>query len=182
VKLTATARHSTIDAQTLKALFVACAASLLVISCGSSSPSATVVTPTPVPTPALTQAQLGAQYLAMVAPDNKLVDAMNVATRYPALMNLTKVRRIAAALEAADITFNTDLIAFGLVVPAAIRPDVAAARLAVSSDIAELQNVVGSKNHAALDANVNAWIAVGDRDTKAFILLRSDLGLAPPPA
>ena len=63
----------------------------------------------------------------------------------------------------------------------ATKPDVAAVRLAVSSDIAELQNVVGSKNHAELDANVNAWIAIGNRDTKAFILLRSDLGLAPPP-
>jgi hypothetical protein len=171
-----------LPAMRVRALLFVAAVGLLLTACGSSSPSASVATPTPtaVPTPALTQAELGAKYLAMVAPSNKLVDAINIATRYPARMNFKNVRRLAVALEAADVTFNTELIAFGLEVPDAIRPDVAAVRLAVSSDIALLQTVVESPTYAALDANVTAWINEGNKDSKAFVLLRSDLGLPPP--
>ena len=165
----------------MKALLVVLAVSLLAISCGSSSPSATVVTPTPTPapTPALTQAQLGAQYLAMVGPSNKLIDAMGVVIA-PVHMNITKVRRTAAALEAADVTFNSALLVFAPQVPVAIQPDVEAARLALSSDIADLQSIVASKTYAQLDAAVTVWADDSNKDSKAFVLLRSDLGLPPP--
>lgn len=155
--------------------------SLLVIACGSSSPSATVVSPTPIPapTPTLTQAELGAEYVAMVGPSNKLTAAMNIVVT-PAHMSITKVRRVGAALLAADVTFNSALLAFGPQVPVAVQPDVAAARLALSSDIADLQTIVASTTYAQLDAAVNAWIADGNKDSKAFVLLRSDLGLPPP--
>jgi hypothetical protein len=157
--------------------------SLLVIACGNSSPSATIASPIPiptlVPTPTLTQAELGTKYLAMVGPSNKLIDAMNVVVA-PAHMSFTRVRRVAAALEAADVTLNGDLLAFGPQVPVAVQPDVAAARLALSSDIADLQTIVASTTYAQLDAAVNAWITDGNKDSKAFVLLRSDLGLPPP--
>lgn len=165
----------------VKTLLYVAAVSLLVIACGSSSPSATVVspTPTPAPTPTLTQAELGAEYVAMVGPSNKLIAAMNVVVT-PAHMSITKVRRAAAALEVADVTFNTELLAFGRVVPVAVQPDVAAARLALSSEIADLQTVIAAKSYAALDAAVRAWVSNGNKDSKAFVLLRSDLGLQPP--
>jgi hypothetical protein len=129
----------------------------------------------------LTQAELGAKYLAMVGPSNKLIDAMNVVVA-PAHMSITKVRRVGAALLAADVTFNSDLLAFAPLVPAAVQPDVAAARLALSSDIADLQSIVASTTYPQLDAAVSVWSADGNKDSKAFVLLRSDLGLPPPPA
>jgi hypothetical protein len=97
-------------------------------------------------------------------------------------MSITKVRRVGAALLAADVTFNSDLLAFAPLVPAAVQPDVAAARLALSSDIADLQSIVASTTYPQQDAAVSVWSADGNKDSKAFVLLRSDLGLPPPPA
>jgi hypothetical protein len=157
----------------VKALLLILAVALLV-ACGSA-PSSNTATPTPT----LTQAQLGAEYLALVAPANAATSKL-AALLQPAQIDAVQVRAAALELENAEVTLNSNFLAFSQKVPVAVQPDVAAARLAVSNDIAVLQTVVATKTDADLTSALSAWVVDVNAESKAFVLLRSDLGLPPP--
>lgn len=159
----------------VKALLLILAVALLV-ACGSA-PSSNTATPTPTPT--LTQAQLGAEYLALVAPANAATSKL-AALLQPAQIDAVQVRAAALELENAEVTLNSNFLAFSQKVPVAVQPDVAAARLAVSNDIAVLQTVVATKTDADLTSALSAWVVDVNAESKAFVLLRSDVGLPPP--
>jgi hypothetical protein len=146
----------------------------LLVACGSAPSSITAT-----PTPTLTQAQLGAEYLALVAPANTATSKL-AALLQPAKIDAVQVRAAAMELENTEVTLNSNFLAFQQKVSVAVQPDVAAARLAVSNDIAVLQTVVATKTDAELKSALSAWVVDVNAESKAFVLLRSDLGLPPP--
>lgn len=141
---------------------------LFLAACGSSSSPA-----------APTTAQLAAEYVAAVAPSNAALDQLSAAVKITP-MDGAKIRAAAANLESADVTLNSGFIDFEKKVPASVRPHVEAARVAVSKDIADLAAVVSSTDDAGLIATFNVFAVDTTAASAAFVLLRSDLGLAPP--
>ena len=90
------------------------------------------------------------------------------------------MRTAAQKLFDADVTFNTGLLAFEKKVPANVQAHVEVARLAISKEISDLQNVISSTDDASLNRALNVWDLDGQAEGSAFVLLRSDLGLPPP--
>jgi len=153
----------------MKALLTFLAATLLAVACGSSAPAATA-------TPSPSQAQLGAEYLKLVAPSNAANDSLNVALKITPFDG-PKVRTAATDLRDSEATFNTALFGFEKKVPANVQADVETARHSLSTDISNLYNVVNSADDASLNAALAAWPALPNAP---FVQLRSDLGLPPP--
>jgi hypothetical protein len=154
-------------------LFALLAVVLLAVACGNA-PSSASSSPTPE-----TQAQLGVEYLALVTPSNTATSKLG-ALLQPAHIDGVQVRAAALELENAEVTLNSKLLVFATKVPVAIQPDVAAARLAVSNDIAVLQAVIATKTDDELTSALSVWVTDVNAESKTFVLLRSDLGLPPP--
>jgi hypothetical protein len=65
-------------------------------------------------------------------------------------------------------------------VPANVQPDVAAARVAISKDIVDIQSVLAASGLVAAETAVLAWATDANSEISVFVLLGSDLGLPPP--
>jgi hypothetical protein len=131
-------------------------------------------TAAPSPTP-----DLGAEYLRLIAPSNTADDALFKAAG-AAPLNQATIRAAAQSVLDADIALNTAFIGFGKEVPTNVQPDVAAARVAISKDIVDIQSVLAASGVVALETAVLAWATNANSEINVFVLLRSDLGLPPP--
>jgi len=149
----------------MKALFTVLAVALLAVACGS--------VPAAIAPPSPSQAQLGAQYLALVAPSNAADDSLNAALKITPFDG-PRIRAAATNYRASEGAFNSALFAFEKKVPANVQADVEAARHVLSADISNLYDVVNSTDDASLKAALAAWPALSNAP---FVQLRSDLGL-----
>ena len=139
----------------------------LLAGCGGTS-AASQASPTP---------NLGAEYTRIVAPGNACLDTIGAAVRATPQDN-PRIRAAAAACQTADGKLNSDLLVLRAEAPANIRADIDSLRKAVAAQEALMGAIA-----TATDANIAvAVIAYGNySDGGAASLMRSDLGLAPPP-
>ncbi len=153
----------------MKALLTFLAVALLAVACGSSAPAATAP-------PSPSQAQLGAEYVKLVAPSNVAQDSLTAALKITPFDG-PKIRAAAKDFRDSEATLNTALFGFEKKVPANVQADVEAARHLLSTDISNLYDVVNSTDDTSLNAALNAWPVLSNAP---FVQLRSDLGLPPP--
>jgi hypothetical protein len=164
---------------------MACA--LLMAACGGSAsatantpsaaasaprPSATAIVPTPSPTPDIHA--LGQQYLALATPVNSAVDTFNVKNNaLGSHFSVAQIQAISTPLANAYQIFDNAVLR--LAWPASLLADLHAMVAADSPEISDLQ-------HAA---TTQAWFDQLARDatasSSAANVVRSDLGLPPPP-
>lgn len=136
--------------------------------------SGTGGTAAPSPTP-----DLGAEYLRLIAPSNAANDALFTAAGATSLNEAT-IRAAAQKVLVTDIALNTAFLGFAKEVPTNVQPDVAAARVAISKTIVDVQSVLATSGLVALETAVLAWATDASSEINVFVLLRSDLGLPPP--
>ena len=154
-----------------RAAFVALvAAGVLIVGC-STSVSNAADSPSPNP---------GAVYVGLAAPVNTAIDeyanAVNAAQLVPAT-----VRATAQKLIDAEVAFNAGLLALEKQVKPSVQVHIEAARAATSQDISDLQVVIESPDDASLNTAIDAEARDFQASEPVFVLLRSDLGLPPPP-
>ena len=63
-----------------------------------------------------------------------------------------------------------------------LKADIQSARVEVSREIADLQSAQGCSDMTCINAALDRYYADYDASANVFVLLRSDLGLPPPPA
>lgn len=141
------------------------AACLALVGCGGAG---AVATPTP---------NLGAEYMAIVAPGNTCLDALSTTARAVPQDN-AKIRKAAAACQTADAKLNSNLLTLSKQATGATRTDIEAMRHAVAAQEALLGSIANSSDES-LYASVLAYANYSDGG--AASLVRSDLGLAAPP-
>jgi hypothetical protein len=160
-----------------------CALAALLAACGGSpsapatSPTATATTRTPTPVPTPNIPALAQQYLALVAPYNSAVGTFQI--KYNALPNspsMSQLNAICSPMATALQTYIDGVLRLPL--PASILPDAHALATMAGTVEADLNNVG--------NPTVNAWSTKLLQDfsqaSTAANVLRSDLGLPPPPS
>jgi hypothetical protein len=91
------------------------------------------------------------------------------------------VRTTAQVVLDTDVTFNAGLLRLEKDVSAQTRAHIETGRALISLETVDLQSVVGSKDDASLNTALDALNRDGQSMGGTFALIRSDLGLPPPP-
>jgi hypothetical protein len=137
------------------------------VACATSSAGTPAASPTPT-------TDLAAKYTELVKPPNDAGDHLRAASDDPAA-TIASLRPTAQAFLDSLVQLNKDLVAFQELVPAADKPDVAALRQTLSTDEADVRNMIATTTVAQFN---QAFAKLSSDDTgQAATTVRSDLGL-----
>ena len=147
---------------------------LIILALMAGCSVSTAAAPKPTPT-----ANLGHQYLALVAPANS-AEAQFEKTLQTFDVTGSAIRSAAKTLSDALVTFNSGLVTLQAAAPPSIRPDIVALRQSVSLEISDLQAVLDAATQVQVSAALKSWDKDARSSAATAVSVRSDLGLPPP--